>query len=73
MKQDRKRISKERHEIAYNRKLARKWINGPIKRLISNEGLTLINTIEYPEDYELQRICKALIKYTNGYTRVKRK
>lgn len=64
MKQDRKRISKERHEIAYIRHLAREI-------LLDTNEIELHDKVMVP-NFRLRRICKALIKYTNGYTKRKK-
>ena len=59
---DRARISREKHEVAYCRRLAREFIN----------------TVKQHSDYTKQtyasqiRIAKALLKFTKGYTKWKK-
>lgn len=56
MTNDRKRLSKEKHEISYVRKLARNWLQNfkdyPVMNVSQTNG------------YEsLERICKAVLKF----------
>lgn len=56
MKQDQRRISKERHEIAYCRKLAREFLSPKIR---------------YVNSDKLKRVSKAFLKFTRGYSKWK--
>jgi hypothetical protein len=57
MKQDQRRISKEKHEIAYVRKLARDFLAYP--------------TFVSGTSDKMKRISRALLKFTKGYTKRK--
>jgi hypothetical protein len=54
-KEDRKRISRQLHEIAYCRRLAKQ---------VLRKDLAIIN-----QNSVMERLAKALLKFTKGYTK----
>ena len=66
MKQDHRRVSLEKHKIAYCRKIAR----GLIRDLSITKKEDEEYTVEHP--HRLIRFAKAFLKVTKGYMRKKK-
>ena len=63
MKQDRKLLSREDHEIAYVRKLARETLK-------QNKGVRFPKLFNYKVEIgvsQLRRLCKAVLKFTETH------